>query len=58
MSRRGEREVGGKLLILVDTIPGLDAKEKASAEARTRRARGETVRIIRRHAYLYAVYAL
>lgn len=55
---RGERVVDGRVLILVNTIPGLNAKAEAEAEAKARRARGEFVRVVRRHAYLYAVYAL
>ena len=56
--KRGERAVDGRVLVLVNTIPGLNAKAEAMAEAADRRRYGELVRVIRRHAYLYAVYAL
>ena len=40
---KGERVVGGKVLVLVNTILGLNAKSEAMAEAKDRRKYGETV---------------
>ena len=57
-SRTGERVVGKRVLILVNTIPGPTAREEARKEARVRRGRGETVRVVKRHIFLYAIYAL
>lgn len=50
--------MNGRVRALVNTIPGVNAREEAMAEAKDRRKYGETVRIVKRHAYLYAVYAL
>jgi hypothetical protein len=58
VSRRGERVVKGRVLILVDTFPGVHARETAFHVAEERRAKGQFVRIVKRRAYLYAVYAL
>ena len=46
------------MLILVDTFPGVYARETAFHVAEERRAKGQFVRIVKRRAYLYAVYAL
>jgi hypothetical protein len=42
----------------VNTIPGLNARAEALAEAKDRRKYGELVRVVRRHSYLYAIYAI
>jgi len=56
--RRGARYYEGRELLLSGRHVGLDAREKASAEAARLRSRGYWARIVKVGLYEYMVYSL
>lgn len=56
--KRGTRTIDGRVYRLGGRFTGLNARQAAEDEANVKRARGLTVRLIRRNEFDYMVYEL
>ncbi len=56
--KRGQRTIAGKVYTLGGRATGLNAKEVAQAEAKTKRQRGKLVRLVKLSTVDYLIYEL